>query len=159
MVFINFTWQSKHRISHKTTFHISRTYQRITILLCIIIYLILLFDQKSRISRLSCSNYIVSLLQLRRLCLNSLFVIKRNVLYVLKNQFLLSIDNFLITVKFSKVLRLFLLRFWEDERNVPCFLGPLGSADLFSFSLLSDEEFVRKQCLLVLKLKIVLSSF
>jgi len=33
---------------------------------------------------------------------------------------------------------------------VPCFLGPLWGADLLSFGLLSDEEFVRKQSLLVL---------
>lgn len=159
MVFVNLTWQSKHRISHKTTFHIRRTYQWITILLCIIIDLILLFNQKSRVSRFSRSNYKISLFQLWRLCFNSLFIVKWNILYVLQNKLLLSIDNLLITVKSSKVRRLFFLWFWEYKRNMPCFLGSLRRASNICITLLSDEEFVGKLCLFVLEFEFILSSF
>jgi len=159
VIFINITWQSKYRISHKATLHISWTNQWIAILLFIIIDLIFFFYQKSSISRFSCSNYKISFFELRWLRLYSLLVIKRNVFYVLKYNFLLSIDDFLITVKFSKVLRIFFLRFWEYEGNMSCFSWLLRSAYFIDFILLSDEEFVWNLSFLMLEFLLILSSF
>lgn len=153
------TWQAKHRVSVKSAFHISRTDKRVTVLFLIISYLLIFFDKKSAVSSFSGSDNVVSLFQLGWLCLNSLFIVKRNVFNVSQYYLFLSVDDLLIAAHFSKVWVLFFfLRLWVNSRDVSCFLYLLRSTCFFEHILLCDKEFLSIKQFLVLNL-LILSSF